>query len=129
MPNVHFLGRKALGSLPEYLKAIDVALIPYLLEGYTLTAYPLKLHEYLAAGRAIVSTALPELRPFSHVVRIAETRAEFISQIREALHDHGPQAIGARVAVARENTWENRVADMYRILQPFLSGSETPLLC
>ncbi|HUV67646.1 MAG TPA: glycosyltransferase [Sedimentisphaerales bacterium] len=124
MSNVHFLGRKALGSLPEYLKAMDVALIPYLLEGYTLTAYPLKLHEYLAAGRAIVATALPELRPYSHLVRIAETQAEFIRQIREALQDHGSQAIEARVAVARENTWDRRVADLHRILQTRLSGRD-----
>jgi len=128
MSNVHFMGQKALGSLPEYLRAIDVALIPYLLEGYVLTAYPLKLHEYLAAGRAIVSTALPELRPYSHVVRIAETHVEFISQIRESLHDHNPQSIAARVAVARENTWDNRIADMHSVLQPLLSGSEKPEL-
>jgi len=124
LPNVHFLGQKPIGSLPEYLKAIDVALIPYLLEGYVLTAYPLKLHEYLAAGRAIVSTALPELRSYGHLVHIAETHSEFISKIREALQDHSPQAIAARVAVARENTWDNRVADMYRVLRPLLSGRE-----
>jgi len=125
MSNVHFLGLKALGSLPAYLKAMDVALIPYLLEGFTLTAYPLKLHEYLAAGRAIVATALPELRPYCHVVRIAETQAEFIRQIREALQDHGSQAIEARVAVARENTWDQRVEEIYRILDHRLSGAET----
>ena len=122
MSNVHFLGRKQMGDLPGYLKAMDVALIPYLLEGYVLTAYPLKLHEYLAAGRAVVSTALPELRPYSRVVRIAETRAEFVSQIREALSDRGPQAVDARVAVARENTWDNRVSDIYSVLRPLLSG-------
>jgi glycosyltransferase involved in cell wall biosynthesis len=122
VPNVHFLGRKSLESLPQYLKAMDVALIPYLLEGYVLTAYPLKLHEYLAAGRAIVSTALPELRPYSRVVRIAETRTEFISQIREALQDYSPQAVAARVAIARENTWDSRVSDIDRVLGPLLSG-------
>jgi glycosyltransferase involved in cell wall biosynthesis len=127
-PNVSFLGRKAPHELPMYLKAFDVALIPYLLVGYTLTAYPLKLHEYLAAGRAIVATALPELRPYSEVVRIAETWAEFVCQIREALQDHGPQAIEARVAIARENTWDNRVADIYRILEPLLPGREKPRL-
>lgn len=117
MPNVHFLGQKSLASLPEYLKAMDVALIPYLLEGYVLTAYPLKLHEYLAAGRAIVSTALPELRPFSHVIRIAETRADFICQIRNAFYDYSSQAIAARVAIARENTWDNRVMEMESVFQ------------
>lgn len=124
MPNVYFLGQKAMERLPEYLKAFDVALIPYLLEGYVLTAYPLKLHEYLAAGRAIVSTALPELTPYSHVVRIAKTHAEFINQIRDALLDQSPQIIDARVAVARENTWDNRVADMFRILEPILSSGK-----
>lgn len=120
MPNVHFLGRKELRSLPGYLKAFDVALIPYVLAGYTLTAYPLKLHEYLAAGRAVVTTALPELQPYSHVVRIAETHDEFIHQISEALHDNSPQAIEARVAVARENTWDHRIAEIYRVLQHHL---------
>lgn len=120
MPNVHFLGRKEVRSLPEYLKAFDVALIPYVLAGYTLTAYPLKLHEYLAAGRAIVATALPELQPFSHVVRIAETPDDFVHRVGEALHDYPPQAIEARVAIARENTWDQRVAEIHRVLQRHL---------
>jgi len=116
MPNVHFLGSKDRTSLPAYLKAMDVALIPYYLAGYTLSAYPLKLHEYLAAGRAIVATALPELGPFSHVVRIAESHEEFLRQVREALHDDSPQAIEARVCLAQENTWDRRVEEMYRVL-------------
>ena len=124
MSNVHFLGGKPLGSLPQYLKAIDVALIPYRLEGYVLTAYPMKLHEYLAAGRAIVATALPELRPYGHLVRIAETHPEFIRQIGEALHDCAPEAIEARVAMARENTWDQRVAEIYRVLDQRLPAAE-----
>ncbi len=121
-PNVHFLGRKEQPSLPAYLKAFDVALIPYCLRGYTLSAYPLKLHEYLAAGRAVVSTALPELRPYRDVVRIAESHDEFVHQIGEALHDHVPQSIEARVAVAQENTWDQRVDEIYRVLQEHLPG-------
>jgi glycosyltransferase involved in cell wall biosynthesis len=128
MPNVYFTGRQEVETLPRYLKAFDVALIPYLLEGYTLTAYPLKLHEYLAAGRAIVSSALPELRPFSHVVRIAHTHDEFIDKIRDAIEDHSQRAIEERVAVARENTWDQRVAEIYRILQQRLPISEREML-
>jgi hypothetical protein len=122
LDNVHFLGRKDLSSMPNYLKAFDVALIPYVLAGYTLTAYPLKVHEYLAAGRAIVATALPELRPYSHLIRIAESHDEFIHAIDEAFHDYAPQVVEARVAAARENTWDHRVATIYRALQPLLSS-------
>jgi len=122
LSNVFFLGQKERHQLPGYLRAFDVALMPYLLSGHVLSSYPLKLHEYLAAGRAIVAVALPELRPYSHVVRIAETYDEFIYQVRRALDDHAPQAIEARVAVARENTWDHRVAEIYRVLQHHLAA-------
>jgi hypothetical protein len=121
MANVAFLGQKALESLPEYLKVLDVALIPYVMSGHTATVYPLKLHEYLAAGRPIVASPLPELRPFSRVVRIAETPAEFVRQIRRAIDDHSPAAVEARVNVARDNTWDKRVTDIYRALDNQLS--------
>jgi len=120
--NVFFLGRKEREELPDYLQAFDAALIPYTLAGYTLTAYPLKLHEYLAAGRAVVSVNLPELQRHSQVVRIADSNGGFIRQIRDALYDYSPQAIESRVAVARENTWDQRVAEMCRMLQHHLSA-------
>ena len=49
---------------------------------------------------------------------------EFIHQISEALNDNSMQAIEARVTVARENTWDQRVGKIYRILQPLLYGEE-----
>jgi glycosyltransferase involved in cell wall biosynthesis len=119
-PNVFLLGRKNLEQLPDYLKGFDVALIPYLLEGHVLSAYPMKLQEYLAAGRAVVAVNLQELKPYRHVVRIAETHDEFIELIREALHEHDPEAIAARVAVARDNTWDQRVDEIYHILRHHL---------
>lgn len=127
MPNVHFLGRKERSMLPNYLKAFDVALMPWSLAGHILSAYPLKLHEYLAAGRSSVATALPELVPYSDVIRIAQTHEEFICHIRNALCDNGPESIEKRVAVARQNTWEQRVAEIHRILNGYLRGGpETP---
>jgi glycosyltransferase involved in cell wall biosynthesis len=121
LPNVFFLGQKEPHELPHYLQAFDVALMPYGLSEHLRSAYPLKLHEYLAAGRAIVSTQMPELLPYSHLVRIADTYDQFIHQIRDALHDHSLQTIEARVAVARENTWDQRVEDIHRILQHHLT--------
>lgn len=122
LPNVFFLGQKERHELPDYLQAFDVALLPYLLIDQTRWAYPLKLHEYLAAGRAVVSVRLPELQCHNGVLRIAETHDEFVKKIGEALHDYAPEAIEARVAVARENTWNQRVDAIYRVLQQHLPG-------
>ena len=94
--------------------------MPYSLSGHVLSAYPAKLHEYLAAGRAVVATALPELRPYESVVRLAQTSDDFVQMIGQALADRSAEAINARVAVARDNTWDQRVAEIGRILSPLL---------
>lgn len=122
LPNVFFLGPKKRVDLPGYLQAFDVALIPYLLSGHGASVYPLKLHEYLAGGRAIVTTALPELQPYNHLVRIGKTNSQFIDYIDEALSDYSPQTIEMRVATARENSWDERVKEISQILERQLSG-------
>ncbi len=118
LPNVFFLGQKERQELANYLQVFDVSLMPWILSsGHVRHAYPLKLHEYLAAGRSIVAVALPELEPYRHVLRIAETHDEFIHHVGEALSDNAPEVVEARVAVARENTWDHRVVEIYRALQ------------
>ena len=120
-PNVHFLGRKPREGLPNYLRGFDVALMPWSLDSHVKYAYPLKLHEYLAAGKAAVSVALPEVKPFAHVVRIADTHADFVRLVGEALTDDCPEAVQARVQVARENTWDDRIRQIYSLLEPLLA--------
>lgn len=122
-PNVFFLGWKKPSELPNYLRFFDAALIPYRLEGHVLSGYPTKLHEYLAAGRSVVATAMPELLPYSKVLHIAENNDDFVAKVGEAMRDNSLQSIEARVSVARENTWDRRVADIYYNLEPFLSGA------
>lgn len=119
--NVYFLGWKKPSDLPNYLQVFDAALIPYPLVGHVLSGYPTKLHEYLAAGRSVVATAMPELRPYKSVLRIGATHDEFIALVGEAVKDKSCQAIEARVLVAQENTWKKRVEEIYRILQPIES--------
>jgi glycosyltransferase involved in cell wall biosynthesis len=120
-PNVHFAGRQPLSALPRYLKAFDVALLPYNLGGHTHSIYPLKLHEYLAAGRSVLATALPELRPFADAIRIAADAAEFIRLVPEALADNEPARQAERSALARGHTWEQRVSSVHQALDARLA--------
>src|SRR5690606_16220493 len=62
-PNIHYLGAKTYDELPHYLAGWDVALMPFALNEATRFISPTKTPEYLAGGRAVVST------PISDVVR------------------------------------------------------------
>jgi len=110
LPNVHMLGRRQLSELPSYLKRFDVCLIPYVLTENKCLADPLKLYEYLAAGKPVVSKPIPGLSAFGDdVVTRASDAAEWIGAIEDALHTDSRDRIARRQAVARQHTWDDRV--------------------
>lgn len=112
LPNVHFLGGKKIDEIPRYLSHMDANLMIYRLSdrSWINSCYPLKLHEYLAAGLPVVSADVPSVRPFSNVVRIAEGIDDWQRAITEALEDGGHGTRDERRAVAAENSWDRRAA-------------------
>ncbi len=81
LANLHFLGRRAYGSLPAYGHLFDAAIIPYRLTQQVLHANPIKLREYLAMGRPVVSVSTPEIDKYVDVVEIARSPEEFLAKL------------------------------------------------
>ena len=68
-----------------------MAIVPFPINGATLSANPLKLREYLAAGLPVVSTAIPEARAVEQC-RIGADAESFVAEVRAALRKPGPSA-------------------------------------
>lgn len=115
-PNVHWLGPRPYGSLPAYLKGFDVALLPSVINGYTLGMFPMKFFEYLGAGCPVVATALPSLAEFGHVAALAASPAQFVAAVERTLRGEAPP-LERRLEVAREHTYERRTARMMELLE------------
>lgn len=112
LPNVHLAGPQPYASLPAWAKAFDVAIIPYRLNRQVANANPLKLREYLATGKPVVSVRNAEIEKFARWVRIADDREAFLAAIERTLADDSPaDALERRAAVA-DQTWDRRVADV-----------------
>lgn len=109
LSNVHHLGFRPLETLPNYVRGLDVCLMCYRTDGWAFYGYPLKLHEYLAGGKPVVSSDLPSIREFSPVISIVRTSEEWLGAIERALSESQASLIDRRVHVARENTWDQRV--------------------
>ena len=109
LPNVHMLGRRALTALPSYLKAFDACVIPYVLTENKLLADPLKLYEYLAAGKPVISKPLPGLASFAPFVALATTSGEWIDAIEGSIRGDSPDRVSSRQEAARHHTWDDRV--------------------
>lgn len=118
--NVHLIGPVSYEQLPGVLHAFDVCLIPYRVGDRIDYVQPKKLFEYLAAGKPVVTTALPALSRLDAPYHLARTAAAFAQGIADALLERDAPAAEARRRCARQNTWELRG----RTLRTFLDEVE-----
>jgi len=123
--NVYFLGPKPVNQLPAYVQNLDVCMLCYEVNDYTKFIYPLKLHEYLASGRPVVSSAIPAVNDFSAVVRIARTVDEWSRAIEDCLApaSNGAPQIEARRSVAHQYDWDRLVTEIVQALCRRLGSS------
>ncbi|MFC4529956.1 glycosyltransferase [Sphaerisporangium dianthi] len=111
-PNVHWVGRKPYEELPSYLRVMDVGLTPYADSAFNRASFPLKTLEYLAAGRAAVSTDLPATAWLSAgpLIPVARTPADFATAVTTELGAPRTAALaGRRRAFAAQHDWNQRV--------------------
>ena len=124
LPNVHALGARGPDEVPSYLRAFDVAVLPYRLAEYTHHVYPAKLNEYLAMGLGVVATPLAEIERFNQIhddiVQIGADAEAFERSIMSVLGDDGRAQIDRRVAVARTNGWAARLEQMSNLIDGVL---------
>jgi glycosyltransferase involved in cell wall biosynthesis len=108
--NLYFLGARPYTQLPAYLKGLDVCIIPFRRNAISQGASPLKLYEYLAAGKAVVSVPyFHDLELFADLVYTAETLPEWLLAIRAALAEaHTPAQIARRMQSVAPHSWQSR---------------------
>ncbi|PZC45908.1 MAG: Glycosyltransferase involved in cell wall bisynthesis [Chloroflexi bacterium] len=108
IPNIHMLGPKSYGSIPNYLKGFDVATIPFIIHDVTLRASPVKFYEYLASGTPIVATRLPDLDRFDHLVTLFSRPDQYVESLDKALANKSKTALNNRIEEASNHSWESR---------------------
>ncbi|MFN0182141.1 MAG: glycosyltransferase [Gemmatimonadales bacterium] len=114
--NVHFLGPKSLADLGAYPQHFDVGMMPYRVTAYTDNIYPLKLHEYFAAGCPAIGTPIRALREHAELMSIADAADGWRAAIEQVLA--APRDLGRteRQTVARDHDWNILVARIAKLI-------------
>ena len=116
-PNAIFVGAKPYETLPSWAKAFDVAIIPFRTDlAVVQNANFLKLREYLATGKPIVSILTEETAQFADVVYLARTKEDYLAALERALAEDGPERIRARQKAVAGLSWEARFQEVASVI-------------
>lgn len=116
-PNVHWLSSRPYAALPAYLQAAAAFLLPRTAAEHSLKSDPLKLYEYLATGRPVVSTALPAVAEFRDYVYVGTTAPDLAGRIDLALREHSAEKARRQKEAVREHSWAARAQEVLRLIQ------------
>jgi glycosyltransferase involved in cell wall biosynthesis len=116
-PNVRWVGAKPYAELPRYVAAFDVGVIPYVSNAYTRSCFPLKLFEYLAAGKPVVASGLPELSAMEPDVVLTDRAASFIEAVQTALSRNSEAERLRRRQLAAGNSWEKKTDRLLKLVR------------
>jgi glycosyltransferase involved in cell wall biosynthesis len=125
LPSVRWLGQKPYAELPRYVAAFDVGLIPYVTNAYTRSCFPLKLYEYLAAGKPVVASGLPELAGMEPDVMLVDGATRFIHAVQEAVGRNGEAERLRRRQLAARNSWETKTEQLLELVRRQLDSRES----
>jgi len=121
LPNVRLLGPRPYERVPAYLEAFDVCWVPFKQDAVGQAANPVKIYEYLALGKPVVTTPVADTESFGGLVQVVRTPAEMVAQLRAAANAP-PGAVAARIEFARQNSWDARAREYVA----FLASLESP---
>ncbi|WP_425390683.1 glycosyltransferase [Ekhidna sp.] len=114
--NVQFFGSQQPDQLPQFLKTFDVGVIPFVKNEFTRNIYPLKINEYLAAGKPVVTTDFANLHDFEGIVSIASSTVDFSQMLQKELTSNTVERMEARMELAKTNSWNTRVKQVNDII-------------
>lgn len=120
--NLHIVGAIPYQEVPHMINSFDVAIIPFKKDSVSDTIFPIKLFEYLSAGKPVICTDFnPDLKDFTNdMVKYCSDANIFSEAINEAITTDSISKIEQRKALAKENTWKKRSDQIGKIINKYL---------
>ncbi|MDC3160165.1 glycosyltransferase, partial [Pseudomonadota bacterium] len=107
--NITFVGEVPYEKLPHYLHGFDVCLLPFKVTPLTLATNPVKIYEYMCAGKPVVTVDLPEIAQFEGLVYAGTDKDAFLDSLRNVLNQaESEDLVHKRRAFAQTQTWRER---------------------
>jgi len=118
LPNISAIDYVPYNQAPGFIQSLDVCLIPHIHSAFSQSMSPLKLFQYLASGRPIVTTEVAGTERWKNLIYIADDYDDFMLKIDSALTEDSKLSI-QRIAAAKNETWPHRIEKLLSIIAKY----------
>lgn len=121
IPNIHFIGPVPYQELPQYANRFDICTIPFKVNSITNATSPLKLFEYMALNKPVLTTAMQESSKYK-AVNIAKTYDDFVEKITTLLEftpENNPEYYALLKETVEQNTWDAKTELILNMLEKY----------
>jgi len=115
LPNVVLTGPRPYSRIPEYIRAFDICMTPHLVTPFTESLNPIKLWDYLAVGKPIISTPVAGFRDYPSLVSLASTADDFAKAVSDSANED-PDLPRRRREEAAKHSWDSRVEMVEQVI-------------
>lgn len=117
LENIYLVGEISYSEIPRILKAFDLCIIPFKKDDVSDSIFPLKLFEYLGAGKNVLATDFnPDLKSFSEDSTVFCSDAISFSESIDRLLLLSEDTREYNLSIAKKNTWEVRIQQLQDII-------------
>lgn len=118
LSNVRLLGERCYQDMPRYINTFAVGLIPYQVNDFNRGCDPLKMYEYLALEKSVVSTRIPAAEQYPGAVQVANDERHFVELVRNCLESvPAVNEVRNRVAIARAHTISGIARELSEVIE------------
>lgn len=115
--NIIYIDPQPYKELPSFLKAFDIATIPFIINEITLSTSPVKLFEYMAAKKPIIASKMPECLKYKSV-NTYNNVDEFISIAETIMKLQQEDPYWKQLQLdAENNTWDKKTDEILAALK------------
>lgn len=116
--NVYHIDTVSKSQIGLFINLFDVAIIPYdIKDDFNRFCYPMKLFEYFAAGKPVLSTPIEELKRFPKLVKIGNTSSEWQTHLNYIFsHPLTLSQKNQAKKLAKDNSWENKISQILKLI-------------
>jgi len=127
LANVHLLGRLPYEKIPRLCAGFDICMLQWRMSEWIRNCNPLKMLEYMASGRPIVSVEINEAKQYSDVVSIARNKEEFCKAVEWELQNDTRERQAKRIEIAARHSWSHHLEELSKLIEETIRHKQEAL--